>query len=82
GAKISDGWSLAAANLPSALRQYGEMLSKPAALLASFAGGLSSGGLSFVLSIAIAAEVFLEVLRGEGFAKPNPRTMFPNPPGL
>ncbi|MBB4441048.1 MULTISPECIES: LLM class flavin-dependent oxidoreductase [Rhizobium] len=28
------------------------------------------------------AEVFLEVLRGEGFAKPNPRPMFPNPPGL
>jgi len=28
------------------------------------------------------AEVFLELLRGEGFAKPNPRPMFPNPPGL
>jgi alkanesulfonate monooxygenase SsuD/methylene tetrahydromethanopterin reductase-like flavin-dependent oxidoreductase (luciferase family) len=28
------------------------------------------------------AGVFLEVLRGEGFAKPNPRPMFPNPPGL
>jgi len=27
-------------------------------------------------------EVFLEVLRGSGFAKPNPRPMFPNPPGL
>jgi len=27
-------------------------------------------------------EVFLDVLRGEGFAKPNPRPMFPNPPGL
>jgi alkanesulfonate monooxygenase SsuD/methylene tetrahydromethanopterin reductase-like flavin-dependent oxidoreductase (luciferase family) len=27
-------------------------------------------------------EVFLEVLRGAGFAKPNPRPMFPNPPGL
>ncbi len=27
-------------------------------------------------------EVFLEVLRGEGFAQPNPRPMFPNPPGL
>src|SRR6202522_1709728 len=26
-------------------------------------------------------EVFLEVLRGEGFAKPNPRPMCPNPPG-
>ncbi|CAN7201553.1 LLM class flavin-dependent oxidoreductase [Mesorhizobium amorphae] len=28
------------------------------------------------------AEVFLEVLRGEGFAQPNPRPMFPNPPGM
>jgi alkanesulfonate monooxygenase SsuD/methylene tetrahydromethanopterin reductase-like flavin-dependent oxidoreductase (luciferase family) len=25
---------------------------------------------------------FLEVLSGEGFAEPNPRPMFPNPPGL
>ena len=28
------------------------------------------------------AEVFLDVLRGDGFAQPNPRPMFPNPPGL
>ncbi len=28
------------------------------------------------------AEVLLEVLRGEGFARPNPSPMFPNPPGL
>ncbi|KQO77598.1 LLM class flavin-dependent oxidoreductase [Rhizobium sp. Leaf262] len=28
------------------------------------------------------AEVFLEVLKGEGFAEPSPRPMFPNPPGL
>jgi alkanesulfonate monooxygenase SsuD/methylene tetrahydromethanopterin reductase-like flavin-dependent oxidoreductase (luciferase family) len=28
------------------------------------------------------AERFLEALRGEGFAQPNPRPMFPNPPGL
>jgi alkanesulfonate monooxygenase SsuD/methylene tetrahydromethanopterin reductase-like flavin-dependent oxidoreductase (luciferase family) len=28
------------------------------------------------------AEVFLELLKGDGFAKPNPRPMFPNPPGL
>ncbi|MGE0459378.1 MAG: LLM class flavin-dependent oxidoreductase [Bauldia sp.] len=28
------------------------------------------------------AEVFLEVIRGQGFAQPNPRPMFPNPPGL
>lgn len=28
------------------------------------------------------SEVLLDVLRGEGFAKPNPQPMFPNPPGL
>jgi alkanesulfonate monooxygenase SsuD/methylene tetrahydromethanopterin reductase-like flavin-dependent oxidoreductase (luciferase family) len=27
-------------------------------------------------------EVLLDVLRGEGFAQPNPQPMFPNPPGL
>ncbi len=27
-------------------------------------------------------EVFLELLKGEGFAEPNPQPMFPNPPGL
>jgi alkanesulfonate monooxygenase SsuD/methylene tetrahydromethanopterin reductase-like flavin-dependent oxidoreductase (luciferase family) len=27
-------------------------------------------------------EILLEVLRGEGFARPNPQPMFPNPPGL
>jgi alkanesulfonate monooxygenase SsuD/methylene tetrahydromethanopterin reductase-like flavin-dependent oxidoreductase (luciferase family) len=27
-------------------------------------------------------EILLEVLRGEGFARPNPNPMFPNPPGL
>lgn len=27
-------------------------------------------------------EVFLEVLKGQGFAQPNPTPMFPNPPGL
>ncbi|HWE49244.1 MAG TPA: LLM class flavin-dependent oxidoreductase [Bryobacteraceae bacterium] len=28
------------------------------------------------------AEEFLDLLRGDGFAQPNPRPMFPNPPGL
>jgi alkanesulfonate monooxygenase SsuD/methylene tetrahydromethanopterin reductase-like flavin-dependent oxidoreductase (luciferase family) len=28
------------------------------------------------------SETFLELLSGDGFAKPNPRPMFPNPPGL
>ncbi|HEX7040247.1 MAG TPA: LLM class flavin-dependent oxidoreductase [Trueperaceae bacterium] len=28
------------------------------------------------------AQVFLDLLEGRGFAQPNPRPMFPNPPGL
>jgi alkanesulfonate monooxygenase SsuD/methylene tetrahydromethanopterin reductase-like flavin-dependent oxidoreductase (luciferase family) len=28
------------------------------------------------------AEEFFDLLRGKGFARPNPRPMFPNPPGL
>ena len=28
------------------------------------------------------SEIFFDLLRGEGFAQPNPRPMFPNPPGL
>ena len=31
---------------------------------------------------AVTRLAFLEVLKGEGFAQPNPRPMFPNPPGL
>ena len=31
---------------------------------------------------ALDAEKFLDLLKGEGFARPNPRPMFPNPPGL
>jgi len=28
------------------------------------------------------AEVFIDLIKGEGFAQPNPQPMFPNPPGL
>jgi len=28
------------------------------------------------------AKLFLQIIEGEGFAEPNPRPMFPNPPGL
>ena len=28
------------------------------------------------------SQVFLDFLTGKGFAEPNPRPMFPNPPGL
>ncbi|ATU91209.1 AI-2E family transporter [Phyllobacterium zundukense] len=63
GAKLSEGWSLTATNLPLALSKYGQMLTRPAAWLASFAGGLAAGGLSFVLSIVIAA-VLVAFARG------------------
>jgi predicted PurR-regulated permease PerM len=55
GQKISDMWTLVATNMPAALVKYGQMLSGPAKWLASFAGGLAVGELSFVLSFAIAA---------------------------
>jgi alkanesulfonate monooxygenase SsuD/methylene tetrahydromethanopterin reductase-like flavin-dependent oxidoreductase (luciferase family) len=38
-------------------------------------GGSSARGIVF-------AEEFLDLLRGNGFAQPNPRPMFPNPQGL
>ena len=55
GKKLTEIWTLVATNLPAALAQYGQLLSGPAAWLASFAGGLAAGELAFVLSFAIAA---------------------------
>jgi len=55
GKKLTEIWALVASNLPAALKQYGHLLSGPAAWLASFAGGLAIGELSFVVSFAIAA---------------------------
>jgi predicted PurR-regulated permease PerM len=55
GKKLTETWTLVATNLPAALAQYGHLLRGPAAWLASFAGGLATGELSFVLSFAIAA---------------------------
>ena len=55
GQQLTDAWALVATNTPAALARYGQMLTKPAAWLASFAGGLAAGGLSFILSFAIAA---------------------------
>jgi len=55
GKKLTEIWTLVTTNLPPALKQYGHLLSGPLAWLASFAGGLAIGELSFVLSIAIAA---------------------------
>ena len=52
--------------MPAALAKYGHLLSGPAAWLASFAGGLAAGELSFVLSFAIAAVL---VAYGKGAAE-------------
>lgn len=45
-------------------------------------GYLPEGGRSDADMARHHTEVFLNVLNGEGFAEPNPRPMFPNPPGL
>ena len=66
GQKLTETWVLVATNVPAALAKYGQMLKGPAAWLASFAGGLASGELSFVLSFAIAAVL---VAYGEGAAE-------------
>jgi predicted PurR-regulated permease PerM len=55
GKKLTEVWMLVATNLPEALVKYRQVLSGPAAWLASFAGGLAAGELAFVLSFAIAA---------------------------
>ncbi|WP_441504285.1 AI-2E family transporter [Bosea sp. 2YAB26] len=55
GKKLTEIWTLVASNLPAALAKYGHLLSGPLAWLATFAGGLAVGELSFVLSFAIAA---------------------------
>jgi len=55
GQKLTEAWALVTTNMPAALARYGHMLTKPAAWLASSAGGLATGGLLFILSFAIAA---------------------------
>lgn len=69
GQKVADGWSLISTNMPVALVKYGPMLSKAATSLVSFAGGLASGGLSFVLSIAIAAIIVAYAESASDFAR-------------
>ena len=66
GEKLTEVWTLVATNLPAALAKYGQLLSGPAAWLASFAGGLATGELAFVLSFAIAAVL---VAYGKGATK-------------
>jgi predicted PurR-regulated permease PerM len=66
GTKLTEIWALVATNLPAALTKYGHLLSGPLAWLASFAGGLAMGELSFVLSFAIAAVL---IVYGRGAAE-------------
>jgi predicted PurR-regulated permease PerM len=66
GQKLTDFWTLVATNMPAALAKYGHMLRGVAAWLATFARGLATGQLSFVLSFAIAAVV---VAYGQGAAE-------------
>lgn len=63
GKKLTEIWTLVATNLPAALTQYGYLMSRPLAWLASFAGGLAIAELSLVLSFAIAAVL---VIYGKG----------------
>lgn len=55
GPKLTETWVFVAHNVPAAAAKYGQMLKEPAARLVTFAGGLAANGLSFVLSLAIAA---------------------------
>ncbi len=45
-------------------------------------GYAPQGGKTDADMARVNAEIFLEVLKGDGFARPNPRPMFPNPTGL
>lgn len=55
GQRMAEAWSLLASDGTAALAKYGQTLRKPAAWLVSFAGGLATAELSFILSFAIAA---------------------------
>lgn len=66
GQKLTETWVFVGANTSAALAKYGQMLRGFGAWLVSFAGGLAGGGLSFVLSFAIAAVL---VAYGKGAAE-------------
>lgn len=55
GKKLNDFWILAETNAPAAIAQYGPQLKTFVGRLATFGGGLFSGGLSFIFSLVIAA---------------------------
>ncbi|MBD9597988.1 AI-2E family transporter [Ensifer sp. ENS05] len=63
GKKLTETWGLVETNMPAALAKYGKVLGGVASSLASFAGGLAAGQLSFVLSFAVAAVL---IAYGEG----------------
>ncbi len=65
GAKLTEFWSLVASNMPAAIAKYRDVLDGPAAWIASFAGGLATAELSFVLSFGIAAAL---IAYGQGAA--------------
>jgi predicted PurR-regulated permease PerM len=65
GKKLTEIWTLVATNLPAALTQYGHLMSRPLAWLASFASGLAIGEFSLLLSFVIAAVL---VVYGKGAA--------------
>ncbi len=69
GQKLTEAWALVATNLPAALPKYGRMLTEPAAWLASSAGGLAAGAVSFILSFAIAAVLIAYGPGVAGFAE-------------
>jgi predicted PurR-regulated permease PerM len=66
GEKLTETWVFVATNTSAALAKYSQMLRGLATWLVSFAGGLAAGGLSFVLSFAIAAVL---VAYGKGAAE-------------
>jgi len=69
GPKLTEGWMLAASNVPAAVAKYGETLKDPAMRLVSSAGGLASSQLSFVLSFGIAAVLIAYADGAVGFAR-------------
>src|SRR6202161_7578 len=74
----------AATPIPGGRRQLGISRGSPEQVIDgwSYFGSRPAEGQSDADMGRRHAEALLDVLRGEGFAKPNPRPMFPNPPGL
>jgi predicted PurR-regulated permease PerM len=72
GAKLTEFWTLIASNMPAAIAKYRDVLDGPAAWLVSFAGGLASAELAFVLSFGIAAVL---IAYGRGAASFSHRLM-------